>query len=228
MVIFLLFWLSFDCFWRLVHCWYSLDRPVTIGTPMVIYLLFDCLLTVFDGWYIVGTVLVDMWRLVQQWSFWLFWLFLTVFTVFDDWYTNGHLSAVWLSFDCFWRLVHCWYSIGRPVTIGTAMVILAVLTVFTVFDDWYTNGHISAVWLSFDCFWRLVHCWYSIGRHVTIGTPMVIYLLFDCLLTVFDGWYTVGTVLVDLWRLVHQWSFICCLTVFWLFLTVGTLLVQYW
>ena len=39
---FLLFWLSFDCFWRLVHCWYT-----------------------------VGTVLVDLWRLVHQW-FWVF------------------------------------------------------------------------------------------------------------------------------------------------------------
>ena len=28
-------------------------------------------------------------------------------------------------------------------------------------------------WLSFDCFWRLVDCWYSLGRPVTIGTPMV-------------------------------------------------------
>ena len=44
----------------------------------------------------------------------------------DDWYTNGHF----LPFDCFWRLVHCWYSLGRPVTIGTPMVIFAVLTVF--------------------------------------------------------------------------------------------------
>ena len=43
---------------------------------------------------------VDMWRLVHQRSFLLF----------------------WLSFDCFWRLVHCWYSLGRPVTIGTPMV----------------------------------------------------------------------------------------------------------
>jgi len=32
MVIFVLFLLCFDCFWRLVHCWYSLGRPVTIGT----------------------------------------------------------------------------------------------------------------------------------------------------------------------------------------------------
>ena len=34
-------------------------RHVTIGTPMVIFLLFDCLFTVFDNWYTVGTVLVD-------------------------------------------------------------------------------------------------------------------------------------------------------------------------
>jgi len=72
-------------------------------------------------------------------------------------------------------------------------------------DDWYTDGH----FLQFDCFWRLVHCWYSLGRHVTIGTPMVIFAVltvFWLLLTVFDDWYTVGTVLVNLWRLVHQWS----------------------
>jgi len=47
---FLLFWRSLDCFWRLVHCWYT-----------------------------VGTVLVDLWRLVP--------------------YTND--------FECFWRLVQC-------------------------------------------------------------------------------------------------------------------------
>jgi len=41
-----------------------------------------------------------MWRLVHQWSFLLF----------------------WLPFDCFWRLVHCWYSLGTPVTIGTLVV----------------------------------------------------------------------------------------------------------
>jgi len=66
-------------------------------------------------------------------------------------------------------LLHCWYSLGRPVTIGTPIIILLF-------------------WLSFDCywlFWRLVH-----------------------------RWYTVGTVLADLWRLVHQWL--------WLFLTIGT------
>ena len=39
----------FDCFWPLVHRWYSLGRPVTIGTPMV--------LSVFDHWYSVPFVL---------------------------------------------------------------------------------------------------------------------------------------------------------------------------
>jgi len=29
---------------------------------------------VFDDWYAVGTVSVNMWRLVHQWSFLLFWL----------------------------------------------------------------------------------------------------------------------------------------------------------
>jgi len=47
----------------------------------------------------------------------------------------------------------------------------------------------------------LVHCWYSLGRHVTIGTPMVIFAVltvFWLFLTVFDDLYSVGTVLVDL------------------------------
>jgi len=41
MVIFAV-WLSFDCFWLLVHCWYSLDRPVTIGTPICFWRLVHC------------------------------------------------------------------------------------------------------------------------------------------------------------------------------------------
>jgi len=42
----------------LLHCWYSLGRPVTIGTPMVI----SAVLTVFDCfWYTVGTRLVQSW-----------------------------------------------------------------------------------------------------------------------------------------------------------------------
>ena len=43
----------------------------------------------------------------------------------------------------------------------------------------------------FDCFWRLVQCWYSLGRHVTIGTPMVIFAVlavFWLFLAVFDNW----------------------------------------
>ena len=62
----------------------------------------------------------------------------------------------------------------------------------------------------------LLHCCYSLGRHVTTGTPMVIYAVltvFWLFLTLFDNWYIVGTLLVhcwyslgiDLWRLVHQW-----------------------
>jgi len=55
------------------------------------------------------------------------------------------------------------------------MVILAVLTVF---DDFYTM--------------LLVHCCYSLGRHVTIGTPMVIFAV----LTVCCLFLTIGTLLV--------------------------------
>ena len=49
MTLTLLFWLSFDCFWRLVR-----------------------------RWYIVGTVPVDLWRLVHQW-FWVFLTIVTVY-----------------------------------------------------------------------------------------------------------------------------------------------------
>ena len=42
------------------------------------------------------------------------------------------LTVFWL----FWRLVHCWYSLGRPVTIGTPMVL-------SVFDDWYSVSFVK-------------------------------------------------------------------------------------
>ena len=61
------------------------------------------------GLCVFGGFCVDMWRLVHQRSF--------------------------LLFDCFWRLVHCWYSLGRRVTIGTPMVIFAVLTVFWLYQQ---------------------------------------------------------------------------------------------
>jgi len=92
-----------------------------------------------------------MWRLVHQWSF--------------------------LLFDCFWRLVHllhCWYSLGRPVTIGTQMLIFAVLTVF---DDWYTVG------LYQQCINRACDDWYTNGhfccwctnRHMSTKTIQTVY-----------------------------------------------------
>ena len=65
-------------------------------------------------------------------------------TLCRPWYTNGH-------FCCFDSLLTvltigtCWHSLGRHVTIGTPMVIFAVLTVFQLFllsFDW------------FFCFWR--------------------------------------------------------------------------
>jgi len=62
---------------------------------------------------VFGGLCVDMWRLVHQR------LFLCCF------------DCLLTVFDCFRRLVHCWYSLGRPVTIGTPMVL-------SVFDDWYS------------------------------------------------------------------------------------------
>ena len=65
-----------------------------------------------------------------------------------------------------WRLLHQWSF-------------FCCLTVFDYF------------WLFL---WRLVHCSYSLGRHVTINTSMVIFAVltvFDCF---FDEWYTVPIV----------------------------------
>jgi len=61
-------------------------------------------------WYTVGKVLVDMWRLVHQWSF---------LCCFDCFLTIGT------------PLVHWLYSLGRPVMICTPMVL-------SFFDDWYS------------------------------------------------------------------------------------------
>ena len=54
-------------------------------------------------------------------------------------------------------LLHCWYSLGRPVTTGTPMVIFAVLTVFCLF---------------------LVHCWYTVGTVLVDMLRLVIFVLF--------------------------------------------------
>ena len=56
---------------------------MTIGTPVVIFAVFTVFwlfLTVFDDWYTVGAVLVDMWRLVHQW----FWVFLAIGSVYHS------------------------------------------------------------------------------------------------------------------------------------------------
>ena len=61
-------------------------------------------------------------------------------------------------------------------------------------------------WLSFNSFWLfltigtlLVYCWYTLGRYVTIGTPMDIFAVltvFWLFLIVFDDlvhcWYSLG------------------------------------
>ena len=104
-------------------------------------------------------------------------------------------NCLWL-FLTFWRLVHCWY------TVGTVLVDL-----WRLVHQWL----FLLFWLFLTVFGTLlVHGWYSLGRHVTIGTPMVILCCFNCLwlfLTFWrlvHCWYTVGTVFIDLWRLVHQ------------------------
>jgi len=65
---------------------------------------------------VFGGLCVDMWRLVHQWSF--------------------------LLFHCFWQLVHCWYSLGRPVTTGTPMVKKKSKdSQNSKNDHWCTNRH---------------------------------------------------------------------------------------
>jgi len=84
----------------------TLCRHVTIGTPMVIFCCFDCLLTVFDDWYTVGTVLVGLWRLVHQWSFCCFDCLLAVF---------GTPMVIFAVLTVFWLLT---MTIGVPVVTG--------------------------------------------------------------------------------------------------------------
>ena len=66
-------------------------------------------------------------------------------TIGDRWLvTNGYFFAVWLFLTIGTLLLHYWYSLSRDVTIGTSMVIFAVLTVFWLFfDHWCTNRHMS-------------------------------------------------------------------------------------
>ena len=67
----------------------------------------------------------------------------------DMWwlYTNCHFFAVlavfWLFLTIGTLLVHCWYSIDRTDTTGTATVIFAVLTVYWLFLTIGTNRHRS-------------------------------------------------------------------------------------
>ena len=65
----------------------------------------------------------------------------------------------------FWLfLVHCWYSLGRPVTISTRIVIFAVLTVFWLF---LTIGTPMVIFAVLTVFWQfLVHCWYTVGTRL--------------------------------------------------------------
>ena len=131
-------------------------------------------------------------------------------------------------FDCVLAVFDCfWYSLGRPVTIGTPMVIFAVLTVFWLFSVhcWFTIGTVLVDMLRLVHQWSFLCCLAVFWLFVTVfGTVLVdlwrlvhqwSFFLFDRLLTVFDcflrlvhRWYTVGTVLVDLWRLVHQWFWV--------------------
>ena len=53
----------------------------------------------------------------------------------------------------------------------------------------------------------LLHCWYSLGRHVTTGTPMVIFVLFWVFLTIGTVYHSSKTVkTAQKWLLVYQSS----------------------
>jgi len=113
---------------------------------------------------------------------------LHLITIFLRGSPKGCLPAAEFSCDFWhgsWGLRLCVFGgLCRHVTIGTPMVIFPVLTVFwlflTVFDDWYTNGHFCPFYCLLtvvDCFWRLVHCWYTKDsqnrKNDYIGVPIV-------------------------------------------------------
>jgi len=89
---------------------------------------FDCLLHVFDDWYTVGTVLVDMWEGYT--------------------YTNRHFLLFSLSFDCFWLFL----TIGTPRVYQPCTNSVPIVKISqkqskddhnSKNDHWCTNRHMS-------------------------------------------------------------------------------------
>jgi len=140
---FLLFWLSFDYFW-LFDDWYTVNLLawyVLVDMWRLVhhshFCCFDCLFDCFDDWYTVGTVLVDLWRMVL--------------TVFDDWYsvknsqnskndhwcTNRHMSTKTVPTTC--------NGITQPP-------LHALIHFFLEFNSWPWHTAITVFFLSASSF----------------------------------------------------------------------------
>ena len=109
-------------------------------------------------------------------------------------------DALWICVDTFY-LTDCGfvYSADADAADGIRRTLCSHVTIGTQI------GHFcrfTVFWLFLTIGTLLAHSWYSLGRHVTIGIPMVIFLLF--------------------------WLSFDCFDCFWLFFTIGTLLVQFW
>jgi len=105
-------------------------------------------------------------------------------------------DALWICVDTFY-LTDCGfvYSADADAADGIRRTLCSHVTIGTQI------GHFcrfTVFWLFLTIGTLLAHSWYSLGRHVTIGIPMVIFCCFDCLLTVL-------TVFDCFLRLVHCW-----------------------
>jgi len=87
-----------------------------------------------------------------------------------------------------------WY-----VALGWHAIEFAQTSAILKFYIWFTFPHITAVDMSFCT---------SLRNFIQIGPPSA-ELSFDCFWRLVHCWYTVGTVLVDMWRLVHQSWYTC-------------------
>ena len=135
-----------------------------------------------SGWLrVFGGLCVDMWWLVHQWSFLLFWLSFNFF-------------------DCFWRLVHCWYSLGRPVTIGTQMVL-------TVFDDWCSVPIVNNSQKQSKDSQKSKNDHWRTNRHITQSPPNT-YSRLDLQVFFVPDWCHCVNVNRIAWSQCHFWSFL--------------------
>ena len=103
---------------------------------------------------------------------------------------SGHFVLFWLCFDCFRRLVHCWYSLGLGFIVYVLLYIkwlsLFLLLCLCYFIFSYSAIFAASMWLnvqfsSVQYLWRLVHQWIWMyqssktvkNKKMTIGVAIV-------------------------------------------------------